>query len=49
MWIKREGHQEPGGARLSSEQKGHLVLERLKGKRKAEMFGKVSVLGWAPP
>lgn len=48
MWTKREGCHEPGGARLNPEQSGHLVPERLKGKREREVFGKVSVVGLVP-
>ena len=39
-----------GGAMLSSEEKNdHLVLERLKGKRERDVFGKVLIVGGVPP
>lgn len=37
------------GARFRSEQNGHSVLERVKGKREGEVFGKVLVVGLPPP
>lgn len=46
--IEGKGHMNTGGTRLSSEKNGHVVLERLKAKRK-EMCLDVSLVEGAPP